>query len=145
MTEQPPVPTQPPARPTARKSAPLPNEAPHAADIARMKAFLWIQILFLLASPLTGGFHFKMWSMLDTSLLLLSIGITNLAFVVRIAHLTPPDFSGGRHHLPSRCGGHGHQCAYVRRARLAPRHESHVGRLDLFFERNLGKAKGPGA
>lgn len=47
-----------------------------------MKAFLWIQILFLLASPLTGGFHFKMWSMLDTALLLMSIGITNLAFVV---------------------------------------------------------------
>ncbi len=88
MTEQPSVPTQPtvpvqpPARPVARQSAPPPNEAPHAADIARMKAFLWIQILFLLASPLTGGFHFAMWSMLDTSLLLLSIGITNLAFVV---------------------------------------------------------------
>lgn len=51
-------------------------------EMTRLKGFLLIQFLFLLASPLAGGFHYRVWSMLDTALLVLSIGIGALAFVL---------------------------------------------------------------
>ena len=47
-----------------------------------MKIFLGIQIGFLLLSVLTGGFQFKLWSMLDSALLIQSIGVTALVFVL---------------------------------------------------------------
>jgi len=76
---------QPPALPassTARPSSGRTTADGTSSEISRLKTFLWIQILFLLASPLAGGFHYRLWSMLDTALLLIAIGITNLAFVV---------------------------------------------------------------
>jgi len=51
----------------------------------RLRLFLFVQVLFLLVTPLTGGFHFRLWSMLDTSLLLASIGITALVPVMESA------------------------------------------------------------
>ncbi len=47
-----------------------------------MKLFIMIQIFFLVISIFTGGFHFKVWSMLDTALLIQSIGITGLVVVL---------------------------------------------------------------
>ncbi len=52
------------------------------SETTRTNTFLIIQVLFLLVSPLTGGFHYKMWSMLDTALLIASIGITALVPVM---------------------------------------------------------------
>lgn len=50
--------------------------------VTRVKLFLGIQALFLMVSAFTGGFHFKLWSMLDTALLIQSIGITGLVVVL---------------------------------------------------------------
>jgi hypothetical protein len=57
-------------------------EEPSRSELARFRAFIFIQFLFLGASPLTGGFHYSLWSMLDTSLLVLSIGLSALTFVI---------------------------------------------------------------
>jgi len=58
------------------------GEEPSRVELARFKAFIVIQFLFLGASVLTGGFNFTLWSMLDTSLLVMSIGMSALAFVM---------------------------------------------------------------
>ena len=58
------------------------DSAISTAEVSRIKTFVVIQFFFLLVSPLAGGFHYKMWSMLDTALLLASIGITGLAVVL---------------------------------------------------------------
>ena len=50
--------------------------SPQAID--RVKLFIIIQIFFLFVSAFTGGFKFRLWSMLDTALLIQSIGITGL-------------------------------------------------------------------
>jgi len=55
---------------------------PTAFELTRIRGFVKIQVLFFLASPLAGGGHFRLWSMLDTALLVLSIGITALALVM---------------------------------------------------------------
>jgi hypothetical protein len=55
---------------------------PTRFELARIRGFIKLQILFLIASPLAGGGHFRLWSLLDTALLVLSIGITALAFVL---------------------------------------------------------------
>lgn len=52
------------------------------AEMMRLRTFFTIQVLFLLLSPLAGGFHYAVWSMLDTALLLLGIGISSLALVL---------------------------------------------------------------
>ena len=51
-------------------------------EIAGTKIFVGIQIGFLLLSVFTGGFQFKLWSMLDSALLIQSIGVTALVFVL---------------------------------------------------------------
>lgn len=73
------IPQTPPA--TAKPPTP-PGDEPTKVELARFKAFLFIQFLFLGASPLAGGFHFSIWTMLDTSLLVLAIGMSALAFVL---------------------------------------------------------------
>ena len=55
--------------------------------MTRVKLFIGIQTLFLLLSVFTGGFNFKLWSMLDTALLIQSIGITGLVVVLEEARL----------------------------------------------------------
>ena len=66
-----------------KSKAPLVSpEEPTRSELARFRAFIFIQFLFLGASPLTGGFHYKLWSMMDTSLLVLSIGLSALTFVI---------------------------------------------------------------
>jgi len=44
--------------------------------------FIGIQAAFLVLSVFTGGFNFKLWSMLDSALLIQSIGVTTLVFVL---------------------------------------------------------------
>lgn len=62
-------------------SAEKPNLGPRD-EFTRIKIFLGIQIGFLVLSVFTGGFQFKLWSMLDTALLIQSIGVTALVFVL---------------------------------------------------------------
>ena len=58
--------------------------APQASrlEIQRYQIFVGIQVFFLVISLITGGFNFKVWSMLDTSILIISIGVTGLLFVL---------------------------------------------------------------
>jgi hypothetical protein len=51
-------------------------------EMARVKLFLGIQAFFLVVSVFTGGFQFKLWSMVDTALLIQSIGVTGLVPVL---------------------------------------------------------------
>jgi hypothetical protein len=56
-----------------------------ADEVTRVKLFLGIQTFFLVVSVFTGGFNFKLWSMLDTALLIQSIGVTGLVLVLEEA------------------------------------------------------------
>ena len=51
-------------------------------ELTRVKLFLGIQAFFLAVSVFTGGFQFKLWSMLDSALLIQSIGVTGLVLVL---------------------------------------------------------------
>lgn len=50
-------------------------------ELARYKNFLGIQVFFLIISPFAGGFNYKIWSMLDSAILVSCIGFTGLAFL----------------------------------------------------------------
>jgi len=63
------------------------SEPASTNELARVKLFLFVQGFFLLLSAFTGGFHFKVWSMLDTALLIQSIGVTGLIPVLDEPHL----------------------------------------------------------
>ena len=56
--------------------------AEQEAERGKVWRFLWLQAFFLFVSIFTGGFHFSVWSMADTAMLLLSIGITGLLLVI---------------------------------------------------------------
>ena len=58
------------------------NSAPTMSDAARVKTFLIIQVFFLFITPFCGGFHFSFWSMMDTALMIQSIGVTALIVVL---------------------------------------------------------------
>ena len=51
-------------------------------ETVRVNQFLFLQFFFLVASVFTGGFQFRLWSMLDTALLIQSIGVTGLMIVL---------------------------------------------------------------
>jgi hypothetical protein len=51
-------------------------------ETQRHLVFVGIQVFFLIVSLITGGFNFKVWSMLDTSILIISLGVTGLLFVL---------------------------------------------------------------
>ncbi|MBL8077540.1 MAG: hypothetical protein JNM55_06235 [Anaerolineales bacterium] len=51
-------------------------------EIQRYQIFVWIQVFFLAVSLITGGFNFTVWSMLDSSILIVSIGVSGLLFVM---------------------------------------------------------------
>jgi len=74
--------TNPRISPSLADSPTPPSLEPTRVELSRFKAFLFIQFLFLGASPLAGGFHLSIWTMLDTSFLVLSIGMSALAFVL---------------------------------------------------------------
>jgi nitrate reductase NapE component len=57
-----------------------PQEA--RSEMQRYQIFVGIQIFFLVISLITGGFNFKVWSMLDSAILIVSIGVTGLLFVL---------------------------------------------------------------
>jgi len=61
------------------------QQATVADELTRVKLFLGIQAFFLVVSVFTGGFNFKLWSMLDTALMIQSIGITALVVVLEDA------------------------------------------------------------
>jgi hypothetical protein len=73
---------------------PLNPRATVADETTRVKVFIWLQLFFLFVSIFTGGFHYKLWSMLDSALLIQSIGITGLVLVLdqprlrRVAFMT---------------------------------------------------------
>lgn len=52
------------------------------SEFQRYQIFVWIQIFFLVVSLITGGFNFTVWSMLDSSILIVSIGVSGLLFVL---------------------------------------------------------------
>jgi hypothetical protein len=56
-----------------------------ADELTRVRIFLGIQAFFLVVSIFTGGFNFKLWSMLDTALMIQSIGVTALVVVLEEA------------------------------------------------------------
>jgi hypothetical protein len=60
---------------------------PVVDEVTRVKLFLGIQAFFLMLSVFTGGFQFKLWSMLDSALLIQSIGVTSLVVVLEEAKL----------------------------------------------------------
>ncbi len=60
-------------------------QAPVTDELTRVKIFLGIQAFFLVVSVFTGGFNFKLWSMLDTALMIQSIGVTALVVVLEEA------------------------------------------------------------
>ena len=62
-----------------------PSPSAQVTEMTRVKLFLGIQFFFLVVSVFTGGFHFKLWSMLDTALLIQSIGVTGLVVVLEEA------------------------------------------------------------
>jgi hypothetical protein len=65
---------------TNMTNVPAPQEP--QAEMQRYQIFVGIQIFFLVISLITGGFNFKVWSMLDSSILIVSIGVTGLLFVL---------------------------------------------------------------
>jgi len=72
------------AHPSLTAGEPAPGAS--AAAVDRVKLFLLVQGFFLAVSTLTGGFQFKLWSMLDSALLIQSIGLTGLVPVLEEAH-----------------------------------------------------------
>jgi hypothetical protein len=60
-------------------------QSPVSDELTRIKIFLGIQAFFLVVSVFTGGFNFKLWSMLDTALMIQSIGVTALVVVLEEA------------------------------------------------------------
>jgi hypothetical protein len=77
-------PEQESSTPAAGRTEP---PTPPADEVGRVKIFLGIQAFFLLVSVFTGGFHFALWSMLDTALMIQSIGVTALVLVLDEARL----------------------------------------------------------
>jgi len=71
----------PPVVEETNPPTPLPDE------VGRVKIFLGIQAFFLVVSVFTGGFHFAVWSMLDTALMIQAIGVTALVLVLEEAGL----------------------------------------------------------
>jgi hypothetical protein len=75
--------TQPPTPPPVLD--PPTTQPVFVDEFTRVKIFLGIQAFFLVISVFTGGFNFKLWSMLDTALMIQSIGVTALVVVLEEA------------------------------------------------------------
>ena len=63
------------------------SDGPVVDEVTRVKLLLGIQAFFLVLLVFTGGFQFKLWSMLDSALLIQSIGVTSLVVVLEEAKL----------------------------------------------------------
>jgi hypothetical protein len=68
--------------PEQSNPSPLSRQPAVSDETTRVKVFIWLQLFFLFVSIFTGGFHYKLWSMLDSALLIQSIGITGLVVVL---------------------------------------------------------------
>jgi len=60
----------------------------------------------------TGGFNFKLWSMLDTALMIQSIGVTALVVVLEEPNIGGWP-SGSPSSVPAGGSGHGNQCLHL--------------------------------
>lgn len=58
------------------------NQSFGRSEHQRYQIFVWIQIFFLSISVITGGFNFTVWSMLDSAILIVSLGVSGLLFVM---------------------------------------------------------------
>ena len=78
-----------PISPVLAAPAPVASGTSSAAaeEVTRVKTFIGLQFFFLVLSVFTGGFHYKLWSMLDSALIIQSIGITGLVLVLDEARL----------------------------------------------------------
>ncbi len=82
--------------PAANPPPAIPNPTPPAAyEMMRCKLFIGIQVFFLIVSIFTGGFNYKLWSMLDSALLIQSLGVTGLVPVLDEARLRRLAFRAG--------------------------------------------------
>jgi hypothetical protein len=67
------------------------SDGPVVDEVTRVKLFLGIQAFFLLLSVFTGGFQFKLWSMLDSALafkvaiLLYLLGVLDMGINVLVS------------------------------------------------------------
>ena len=78
------------------KILPIPDTpGPVADEMKRCTIFISIQIFFLVVSIFTGGFNYKLWSMLDSALLIQSLGVTGLVPVLDEARLRRLAFRAG--------------------------------------------------
>ncbi len=78
------------------KILPIPDTPSPAADeMTRCTAFIGIQVFFLVVSIFTGGFNYKLWSMLDSALLIQSLGVTGLVPVLDEPRLRRLAFRAG--------------------------------------------------
>lgn len=73
--------TQTNPTPPAGEKLPHPSGMTQS-EVQRYQTFVWIQMFFLGVSLFAGGFNFTVWSMLDTSILVVSIGMAGLLFVI---------------------------------------------------------------
>lgn len=80
---------------SAPPSLALPKRNPLVDEMTRCKLFIFIQVFFLIVSIFTGGFNYKLWSMLDSALLIQAIGVTGLVVVLEEAHLRRLAFRAG--------------------------------------------------
>jgi hypothetical protein len=61
--------------------APRPQPSPQIEN-QKYGIFVALQVFFLIVSTFTGGFNFTVWSMLDSAILIVSIGLSGLLFVL---------------------------------------------------------------
>lgn len=52
------------------------------AEVTRTTVLLGMELFFLMMSPLSGGFNNKVWSILDSAILVLAIGVTSLIYIL---------------------------------------------------------------
>ena len=78
------------------KILPIPETpSPVADEMTRCTVFISIQIFFLVVSIFTGGFHYKLWSMIDSALLIQSLGVTGLVPILDEPRLRRLAFRAG--------------------------------------------------
>ena len=70
------------AAPEINAASPVEPVPAISQEITRVKFFLFVQSLLLVVTAFTGAFNSKLLAMLDTALLIESIGLTSLILVL---------------------------------------------------------------
>jgi hypothetical protein len=68
--------------PSSEKKETMTSKSGGLSQLVKHGIFFGVQCLFLVISIFTGGFNYKVWSMLDSALLVLSIGITGILPII---------------------------------------------------------------